>query len=164
MQSGQSGPQPRPRPLAAEAACPCFPALILGAPTVSSIGEKETLRVSKGPGVQPSPPAARGAEACDGGGREGHARGRRVLWFHTPRGPGPAHSPTRCLLKPGLGPLGRREGPGWSDSARVLCHRATRSAPRATRRAPSPVLSESGERMGAPRQTQIYGVVLVSGL
>lgn len=82
-------------------------------------------------------------------------------------GAGCSGSTRRGAQGPHIPPLAaccRREGPGWSDSARVLCHRATRSAPRATRRAPSPVLSESGERMGAPRQTQIYGVVLVSGL
>lgn len=67
-------PSPTPGRMAPEAACPwssaCFPAqaaLFLGAPTCSSIGEKETLGVSKGPGVQPGPIAACGAEACDWG-------------------------------------------------------------------------------------------------
>lgn len=111
MQSGQSGPQPRPRPPAAEAACPCFPALILGAPTVSSIGEKETLRVSKGPGVQPSPPAARGAEACDrgeGGACEG-APGALVPHAEGPRARTQPHS---LPAEAGPGPPGPEGGAG----------------------------------------------------
>lgn len=114
MQSSQSGPQPRPRPpgrggcLSLEPACfPAQAAPALGAPTCSSIGEKETLRVSKGPGVRPGPPAA-----CGDWGAGGACEGVLRAAVHRPRGPGPAHTPTRCLLKPGLGPPDRREGAG----------------------------------------------------